>query len=83
MKYLNRIKYALPALLMLFISIMAKAQTETGTGTPDMADAMRANGKIFVVVTALSIIFCGIVIYLISLDRKLRRLEKLLKNIKK
>ena len=42
----------------------------------DMADAMRANGKIYVVVTVLGIIFAGIVIYLIAIDRKLRKLEK-------
>ena len=83
MKYLNRIKYVLPVLVMLFLNIMANAQAESGTGTPEMADAMRSNGKIYVVVAALTIIFCGIVIYLISLDRKLGRLEKLLKNNKK
>jgi CcmD family protein len=81
MKYLKRIKYTFPALLIFILNISAQAQAETGT--PDMADTMRGNGKIYVVVTALSLIFCGIVIYLISLDRKLRKLEKLLQNSKK
>lgn len=42
----------------------------------EMADALRANGKIYVVVVILSIIFIGIVGYLITIDRKLNKLEK-------
>ena len=41
-----------------------------------MADEMRSNGKIYVVVAVLVTIFIGIIIYLIHLDRKLTRLEK-------
>jgi CcmD family protein len=47
------------------------AQAET-----DMADAMRSNGKIYVVVTVLATIFAGIFVYLVYLDRKISRLEK-------
>jgi len=42
----------------------------------DMADEMRRNGKIYVVVAVLVAIFIGIIIYLIRLDRKLSKLEK-------
>ena len=42
----------------------------------EMADIMRSNGKIYVVVAVLAIVFIGIVIYLISIDRKLNKLEK-------
>jgi CcmD family protein len=41
-----------------------------------MADEMRSNGKIYVVVAVLVTIFIGILLYLIRLDRKLTRLEK-------
>ena len=41
-----------------------------------MADEMRSNGKIYVVVAVLLLIFLGIIIYLVRLDRKLTRLEK-------
>ncbi len=44
--------------------------------TVEMADTMRANGKIYVVVAVVGIIFAGIVVYLIAIDRKLRKLEK-------
>jgi hypothetical protein len=42
----------------------------------DMATAMRSNGKIYVVVTVLSIILLGFFLYLIRLDRKISKLEK-------
>ena len=44
--------------------------------TIDMADTMRSNGKIYVVVGVISIIFLGIIIYLIRLDSKISRIEK-------
>jgi len=37
---------------------------------------MRHNGKIYVVVSVILIIFTGIILYLIRLDRKITRLEK-------
>jgi CcmD family protein len=42
----------------------------------NMADEMRGNGKIYIVVAVLVTIFIGIILYLIRLDRKLTRLEK-------
>ena len=41
-----------------------------------MADTLHANGKIYVVVIVLSIIFTGIIIYLVRIDRKVSKLEK-------
>ena len=43
---------------------------------PEMADTMRSNGKIYVVVMVLATIFAGIFAYLVYLDRKISRLEK-------
>ncbi|WP_038028746.1 CcmD family protein [Thermonema rossianum] len=42
----------------------------------EMADALRANGKIYVVVAVLATIFLGIVLYLVSIDRKVKKLMK-------
>jgi CcmD family protein len=42
----------------------------------EMADAFHSNGKIYIVITVLSIVFVGIVIYLVSMDRKLNRIER-------
>ena len=55
--------------LLVITTTFASAQTE-------MADVMRSNGKIYVVVTVLATIFAGIFAYLVYLDRKITRLEK-------
>jgi CcmD family protein len=47
-----------------------------------MADGLRAEGKIYVVVAIISVIFIGIVIYLISLDKKITKVEEQLKEKK-
>jgi CcmD family protein len=41
-----------------------------------MAEGLRSDGKIYVVVGVLCIIFIGIVVYLISIDKKVGKLEK-------
>ena len=43
---------------------------------PEMADGMRSEGKIYVVVAILLIIFTGLIVYLIAIDRKVSRIEK-------
>jgi hypothetical protein len=59
--------------LLTFITIsLARANG----ATTDMADAMRSNGKIYVVVLVLATIFAGIIAYLIRIDRKISKLEK-------
>ncbi len=45
----------------------------------EMADRMRADGKIYVVVSVVGILLVGVLIYTIAIDRKLGRLEKELK----
>tara|TARA_R110000868_G_scaffold176107_1_gene413476 strand:- start:598 stop:801 length:204 start_codon:yes stop_codon:yes gene_type:complete len=42
----------------------------------EMADLLHENGKIFVVVGVIAIIFVGIVVYLITIDRRLTKIEK-------
>jgi CcmD family protein len=44
-----------------------------------MADAMRSEGKIYVVLAVVLIIFFGLIAYLIYTDRKISKLEKRLK----
>lgn len=43
---------------------------------PDMADMMRSNGKIYVVVAVCLTILIGLFIYVFLLDRKISRIEK-------
>jgi tellurite resistance protein TehA-like permease len=61
-------------LFFLFFPVITMAQT--GSDAVEMADVMRSNGKIYVVVAVLLIIFCGLAVYLISIDRKVRKLEE-------
>jgi bacteriorhodopsin len=42
----------------------------------EMADMMRQDGKIWVVVGVILIVFAGIILFLISLDKKVTKLEK-------
>ena len=65
--------------IFLFSATTALAQAP-GTDAPEMADALRQNGKIYVVVAAVVIIVAGLLAYLISLDRKVSKLEKEIKN---
>ncbi len=45
-----------------------------------MADQMRADGKIWVVVAVISVVFAGIIVFLVNIDRKVSKLEKQLKK---
>ncbi len=42
----------------------------------EMADTLRSNGKIYVVVAVIVIILVGLLIYLFALDKRLKMLEK-------
>lgn len=42
----------------------------------EMADKLRENGKIYVVVICITIILAGLLLYLFSLDRRLKKIEK-------
>lgn len=59
-------------LLLALTSVLAHAQNTQ----PEMADKMRSEGKIYVVVLVLATIFAGIIGFLVRLDRKISKLEK-------
>jgi len=59
--------------LVLPAALMAQATDPERQYT---AFDMRHNGKIYVVVTVILIIFAGLILYLARLDRKITRLEK-------
>jgi CcmD family protein len=61
-------------IVLLLINILSIAQDSTEA--VDMADTMRSNGKIYVVLAVILTIFLGIIIYLVRLDRKMSKLEK-------
>ena len=49
----------------------------------EMADVMRSEGKIYVVVAGLLIVVTGFLAYLFFLDRKVGKLEKEVENLRK
>ncbi len=70
---MRQLRYILFTLLTFVASTPLLAQMRE---QPEMADLMRSNGKIYVVVVIAALVFIGITIYLINLDRRLRKLEK-------
>lgn len=60
-------------LIGLFFSLAAMAQE--ADAPVEMADTFRSEGKIYVVITVLSIIFICLIGYLIYIDLKLKKLE--------
>lgn len=63
-------------LLLTIVSFSANAQDA------EMADVMRSNGKIYVVVGIILIVLVGLIAYLFALDRKITRIENKLSNKK-
>ena len=42
----------------------------------EMADTMRSNGRIYVVVVVILTILVGLILYIVRVDRKITKLEK-------
>lgn len=70
-------------LILFFCSMLTflSSTAQTMNAEPAMADTFRSDGKIYVVIAVLSIIFLCIISYLVYLDIKLKKLEK--NNMKK
>ena len=73
-------KYLLIALLLFSLRSFAQrievTEEDYNNTEVEMADKMRESGKIYVVVLVISLVMGGILTYVITIDRKLRRLEK-------
>lgn len=65
-------KKLFPTFLFLFVLISPSLVIGQDV---EMADAMRSNGKIYVVVAVISVVLAGVLIYLMMIDRKLRKIE--------
>jgi CcmD family protein len=59
------------AFVFILISVNLQAQQQV-----EMADQLRSDGKIYVVVGVVCIILLGILLYLIRMDAKINKLEK-------
>lgn len=58
------------------ISVLALLSFFPASAAVTMAEHMRSDGRIYVVIAVMLTILLGIVLYLFRIDRKLSRLEK-------
>lgn len=64
--------------VFLLSALFSSAQQTTDS--PEMADTFRSDGKIYVVITVIGMVFVALVIFLILLERKVNKLEKQINN---
>ena len=65
-------------LLIFLIMVLSDTQVfaqDVGENI-EMADSLRESGKIYVVVAVLSVIFLGLSVFLFTMDRRIRNIEK-------
>ncbi|WP_051359693.1 CcmD family protein [Adhaeribacter aquaticus] len=75
-------------LLSLLVANVSVAQSEStvmveanaGAQEVEMADKLRSDGKIYVVVGCVLVVLVGMIIYLVAIDKKISRLEKQYKS---
>ena len=68
----NEMKKILFSLILMLSTVQLFAQ-DNGV---EMADKLRSDGKIYVVVTCIVIILVGLLAYLFSIDKRLKKIEK-------
>lgn len=76
---MNKIIKFLIALIPVLTCVQVFGQNEE----VPMADNLRSEGKIYVVVIMILIVLAGLIFYLFLMDRKVKRLEKLVSEKKK
>lgn len=62
-------------ILLLYLSLLS-ILSYGQNGSVAMADEMRSNGKIYVVIAVMITILAGLIFYVYRLDKKISRLEK-------
>lgn len=65
---------------ILVCSLNLFAQQSVDQDTVEMADRLRADGKIYVVVGVVLIVLIGMLVYIVRLDGKIRKIERELKQ---
>jgi hypothetical protein len=68
-------------LIFLFLIVGSNLAAQTNSiESETMADIMRSNGKIYVVVAVVATILIGLIAYMIKVEKKISTLEKDLKK---
>ncbi len=63
-------------ILTLILSLISTMSVWALGNDIEMAEVMRSEGKIYIVIGVMMIIFCGIIFYLTRLDRRVSKMEK-------
>ena len=71
----NKLKRVVLLIALCMMNVFVFAQN-MNTKTEDPTDFMRSEGKLYVVMAVVVTILLGLFIYLINLDRKIKKLEK-------
>lgn len=61
------------SLVFLLSAFVSSAQEMASS--PQMADSFRSEGKIYVVISVIGIIFIALVVFLVVIERKVKKLE--------
>jgi hypothetical protein len=69
---MNHLQKFLLLTVFLLPALLVNAQDKK----TEMADVMRSNGMIYVVVAVMLTILAGLILYLVRIERKVRKLEK-------
>ncbi len=82
---MNKIKYILTCFcILLCLNLSAQKQEivaeDYENDRIEMADAMRSDGKIYVLVAIIVSLFAGFLIYVIKTEQKIKKVEKSLKD---
>jgi CcmD family protein len=64
-------------IFLIFLSVQTFSQV---TNSVEMATGLRSSGKIYVVVAVISVIFIGLLAYLFSIDKRLKKIESQTKH---
>lgn len=70
-------------IITLFIALLASANlyAQQPVNDVEMADAMRADGMIYVVVAVVAVVMAGFLFYLFATDRKVSKIERELRSL--
>jgi CcmD family protein len=73
----SRFSFLVSRLVILILMMLSFTASIAQTQQPaEMADTMRSNGKIYIVVAVCLTILIGLFVYVFSIDRKISKLEK-------
>ena len=64
------------SLLGLFLFFVVKNFAQSAANDVNQSNFMTSNGKIFVVMAVVVVIVLGLFLYLVNLDRKIRKIKK-------